>query len=137
MMPVISIHGLVADFQNAIDILPNNIDAAEAFDKYADTTVLGIEFPSHSDGRGSSLAKRLRRYGFEGKLRAVGPIIPDQFVNLIACGFDEIEISEAQLLRQPLSQWMAAIGRSSHSYQQFESKNLSVKDLKIASKNAP
>ncbi len=60
-------------------------------------------FPSFSDGRGLSLAKRLRRAGFKGTLRASGPLIADQFREALDCGFDEIELPDAMAARQPWS----------------------------------
>ena len=51
-----------------------------------------IEFSSFADGRGLSLAKRLRRAGFSGQLRASGYLLPDQYPLLRRCGFDAVEV---------------------------------------------
>ena len=51
--------------------------------------VLAINFPVFSDGRGYSLARLLRqRYHFQGELRAIGDVLPDQLYYLRRCGFD-------------------------------------------------
>ncbi|MGL5448433.1 MAG: DUF934 domain-containing protein, partial [Rhabdaerophilum sp.] len=42
-------------------------------------SLIAIAFPSFSDGRGFSIAKSLRHAGYRGTLRAVGPLISDQF----------------------------------------------------------
>ena len=47
---------------------------AEAAIKGADRVV--IRFPTFKDGRGFSLAALLRRSGYEGELRAAGPLLP-------------------------------------------------------------
>lgn len=50
-----------------------------------------IDFPKFRDGRGFTLAHRLRwSYGFAGDIRAVGHILPDQFQSLISCGFSTV-----------------------------------------------
>ena len=51
-----------------------------------------IRFPSFKDGRGFSLAALLRRSGFEGELRATGPVLPDQVDDLLRMGFDAVDI---------------------------------------------
>jgi uncharacterized protein (DUF934 family) len=64
-----------------------------------------IEFGSFADGRGFSLAKRLRNSGFKGKIRARGNMFCEQYRYLLDCGFDEIEITPEQALRQPYQHW--------------------------------
>ncbi|WP_279478923.1 DUF934 domain-containing protein [Aureimonas sp. SK2] len=80
-----------------------------ALESYLGTVdLISVGFPSFSDGRGLSLAKRIRRAGFSGTLRASGPLIADQFREALDCGFDEIELPDAMAARQPVEQWMAA-----------------------------
>lgn len=51
-----------------------------------------IDFPAFGDGRGFSLAVRLRKdFGFKGEIRAVGHTIPDQALFLLRAGFDTID----------------------------------------------
>ncbi|MNE48208.1 hypothetical protein D3C81_491990 [compost metagenome] len=53
--------------------------------------VIVIGFPKSRDGRGFTLARRLReRQGFNGDLRAAGPLLPDQFSMLLQCGFTSL-----------------------------------------------
>ncbi len=95
----------------------NNTDVerlAALFDRVA---LIAIVFPAFSDGRGFSLAKRLRQDGFKGRLRAVGPLIPDQGPYAFACGFDEIELPEAIAARQTEAQWTKAFSAISLPYQ--------------------
>ncbi len=70
--------------------------------------LIGVRFEAFSDGRGFSLARRLRALGYEGRLRAVGALIPDQFRHARACGFDEIAIDAARAARQPEADWLRA-----------------------------
>lgn len=54
-----------------------------------------IEFPAFGDGRGFSLAVRLRKdYAFKGEIRAVGPVIPDQALFLLRAGFDTVDAAD-------------------------------------------
>jgi uncharacterized protein (DUF934 family) len=79
--------------------------------------LIAIAFPKSADGRGFSLAQRLRRMGFKGELRAVGHVIPDQYALALSCGFDTVEISEALAARQPEAQWRDAVKSMSWAYQ--------------------
>lgn len=78
---------------------------------------LAIAFPAFTDGRGFSLAKALRGAGYRGRLRASGELIPEQFPFALDCGFDEVEISDERLARQPVEQWLAARDAITVSYQ--------------------
>ena len=52
---------------------------------------LEIVFDSFKDGRGFTLARRLREgLGYSGRLRAAGQVLPDQVPHLQAVGFDEV-----------------------------------------------
>jgi uncharacterized protein (DUF934 family) len=79
--------------------------------------LVAIAFPSFSDGRGFSIARMLRDGGFKGTIRAVGPLIADQFAYALACGIDEIELPEAVAQRQPAAHWLAAADAMQTSYQ--------------------
>ena len=57
-------------------------------------TMIRIDFPSFADGRGFTLAARLRRLGYRGRLRAKGHVISDQYAMARRAGFDEVEISD-------------------------------------------
>ena len=75
-------------------------------DNLARIETLRIHFDDFADGRGFSLARRLRNAGFQGHLRASGHVISDQFRYALACGFDDIEISNEQAARQPEGDWI-------------------------------
>lgn len=54
-------------------------------------SLIVIEFPKSRDGRGFTLARMLReRYAFAGDIRAVGPLLPDQFHMLLDCGYSSL-----------------------------------------------
>ena len=59
----------------------------------------------------------MRQRGFTGILRASGPLFSDQFPQALACGFDEVEIPDANAARQPVEQWLAARDRITLAYQ--------------------
>jgi uncharacterized protein (DUF934 family) len=60
-----------------------------------------IRFPKFSDGRGYSLAARLRlHHGYSGALRASGEILIDQVQYFFRQGFDELVISHGPTLKR-------------------------------------
>lgn len=114
-----------AELQTALDagndkigVLIDNFLRAEELTPFFDRLALiAIKFPSSTDGRGFSIARQLRRLGFTGILRAVGPLFPDQLPQAIACGLDEVAIPDASAERQPEQQWLDAVKRISLAYQ--------------------
>ena len=85
--------------------------------QHLDRDLIAIDFPSFSDGRGFSLARRLREMGFKGRLRAAGRLIADQYAMARRVGFDEVEIDESLAARQPEAQWLARADWRLHDYQ--------------------
>lgn len=52
-------------------------------------TLIAIDFPKFTDGRGYSTAYLLRsRHGYRGELRAIGDVLPDQIFYMARVGFD-------------------------------------------------
>lgn len=87
--------------------LPNDADANALAGHLGTLRMIRIPFPKADDGRGFSLARRLRDLGYRGRLRARGHVISDQFRYALACGFDEVEISDDHAARQPEAHWRA------------------------------
>lgn len=131
-MPIINSNGQIIQSNVQFNLIANNIDADEIISQFSKTDAIAIEFPSHSDGRGFSLAKLLRLKGFNGQLRAIGPVIPDQFPDLLSCGFNEVEISDEQLARQPIEQWQNALKTYSLSYQRVNGSKKSILEARHA-----
>jgi len=99
--------------------LPNSADPSVAIDHVLGVDAVSIPFPSFADGRGFGLARWLRRLGYEGRLRATGHLIADQYAFALRCGFDEVEISDDLAARQDESQWKVQVprGAGQQSYQ--------------------
>ena len=52
-------------------------------------SVIAVNFPKFSDGRGYSIAYNLRaRLGYTGELRAIGDVLRDQLFSMHRVGFD-------------------------------------------------
>ncbi|MHC0054569.1 DUF934 domain-containing protein [Actibacterium sp. D379-3] len=79
--------------------------------------MIRVDFPAFSDGRGFTLARRLRLMGFQGRLRARGHVIADQYAMARRAGFDEVEIAPDLAERQPWPHWQARAAWQSHDYQ--------------------
>ncbi|SMF67122.1 Uncharacterized conserved protein, DUF934 family [Tistlia consotensis] len=115
----------------------NDLDPAALRPQLAGLDLVSIVFPSYADGRGFSLARRLRRLGFERRLRARGPLIADQLADALACGFDEIELDEASAGRQPIEQWLRAAEAFTANYQRGYATTESILERRRARRNAP
>jgi uncharacterized protein (DUF934 family) len=76
-----------------------------------------LRFAGVTDGRGFSLARRLRQLGFTGRLRAAGHLLADQWAFLRDCGVDEVELDDALAERQGEAAWRAAAAAITGSYQ--------------------
>ncbi len=60
-------------------------------------SLVAVRFPTFTDGRGFSIARRLRgRHGYRGELRATGPLVRDVLFYLARCGFDSFELREGE-----------------------------------------
>ncbi len=76
--------------------------------------VVALEFPVFKDGRAYSYARLLReRYGYKGEVRAVGEVLRDQFLFMVRCGFDAIEVRD----ENAAGQWREAVSEISVVYQ--------------------
>ncbi|MEM7724601.1 MAG: DUF934 domain-containing protein [Pseudomonadota bacterium] len=87
-----------------VDVAPGD-DVAELAPHLERIEMIRVAFPSFADGRGFTLAKRLRLMGYEGRLRAQGHVIADQYAMARRAGFDEVEIDADLAARQPEDQW--------------------------------
>lgn len=68
---------------------------AEPQAEWADASLIGVNFPALTDGRGLSLAALLRqRIGFTGDLRAVGAVHEDIVHFMLRCGFTSFELAD-------------------------------------------
>lgn len=93
--------------------LPNDVDPADVI-PYFNAKALRIAFPSFADGRGFSLAAALRDLGYQGVLRAQGHVICEQYTYARRCGFDDVEISDDLLARQPREHWKATMDQPTY-----------------------
>jgi len=95
--------------------VPNDTDAKALAPHFNRVDLIAIAFPNFADGRGFSLARRLRALGYRGRLRAKGHLIADQYPMARACGFDEVQIDETLARRQPEAHWLAVASVRGHA----------------------
>jgi uncharacterized protein (DUF934 family) len=107
---------IAASEARGIDLV-NTDDPARLSNRLAEIAMIRITFPAFSDGRGFTLARRLRVMGYAGRLRAQGHVIADQYAMARRCGFDEVEISADLAARQPEDQWQFRADWRAHDYQ--------------------
>jgi phosphoadenosine phosphosulfate reductase len=66
-------------------------------DAFAGLSLIAIQFPKFTDGRGYSIAALLRRrYGWTGEIRAIGDVLRDQLFYMARAGFDSFALAEGR-----------------------------------------
>jgi len=89
-------------------------DPDELAPDLAKLAVVAIHFPKFTDGRGYSIAYRLRRrLGYLGQVRAIGDVQRDQLFYLARSGFDAFLLKEGKDAPSAL----ASLGDFSATYQ--------------------
>lgn len=106
-----------ADATAAALDLPNDTDPATLAGRLGGIGMIRVDFPAVADGRGYTIARKLRLMGYAGRLRARGHVIADQYAMARRAGFDEVEISDDLARRQPEDQWRARANWQAHDYQ--------------------
>jgi len=74
--------------------IPNTLDPELLTENFDVISLLAIEFPLFTDGRGYSQARMLREMGFTGEIRALGDVLPDQVFFMARCGIDTFALKE-------------------------------------------
>ncbi len=98
--------------------LANDVDLTKIAMRLPELKTIVIDFPGLADGRGFSIARELRKkYGYQGQLIADGPLIPDQYVYALQCGFDAVKIDASTYARQDESHWRDALDAFGVTYQ--------------------
>lgn len=105
----------VGSHEGIVD-LAHTDDPAALTSHLADLHLIRVAFPAFSDGRGFTIARRLRMMGYTGELRALGPVIADQYAMARRVGFDSVEIPDDLAARQPQDQWIYRADWQSHDY---------------------
>lgn len=110
--------GELAANQSAAHIAMTTADNVEELRRHFDgLKAVRIDVDSFADGRGFTLAQRLRHMGFTGHIRAKGHLIADQYAMARRAGIDAIEISDEMAARQPEDQWLFRSDWAAHDYQ--------------------
>jgi len=82
---------------NGADDLPSLLASASQL------SMIAIEFETFADGRGYSMARMLRREGYDGEIRAVGDVAMDRIDFMHRVGFNAFELRNDQDAAQVLS----------------------------------
>jgi uncharacterized protein (DUF934 family) len=86
---------------SAVQIEPGQ-SPAPLFGFLEQISLVVVNFPVFTDGRGFSYARELRERGYGGELRATGHFIRDQLTYLRRCGFDAFQMADESLLEESL-----------------------------------
>ena len=73
--------------------LSPNDDLTEVAKHFGQWPLVAIDFPKFTDGRGYSIAWRVRNhYKYQGELRAIGNVLVDQLFFMLRVGFDTLAL---------------------------------------------
>jgi uncharacterized protein (DUF934 family) len=73
--------------------LSPNDDLAAVAQHFSSWPLVAIDFPKFTDGRGYSIAWRVRNhYKYQGELRAIGNVLVDQLFFMLRVGFDTLAL---------------------------------------------
>ena len=65
-------------------------------------TLIIINFKTFKDGRPFSIARKLREsFKYKDEIRAIGHVLPDQYVFLLRCGFSSVKINNEAITPSP------------------------------------
>ena len=118
MTVVVNDHGFAPQDDRAIAAdLPSDFDPKEITADLLKRRSIRITLHGFSDGRGFTLAARLRQNGYRGHLRLAGYLLADQYAMARRSGFDDVEISHELARRQSEPQWLARADWRAHDYQ--------------------
>lgn len=89
--PVVTLESFAGQSNaTAVRIEPGE-DARELLPNLGQLSLVEVNFPAYTDGRGYSAARILREAGYLGELRAVGDVLVDQIAYMRRCGFDSFK----------------------------------------------
>jgi uncharacterized protein (DUF934 family) len=78
-------------------------DPAKIAPSLPSLSLLAVDFPKFTDGRGYSIAYLLRsRFAYRGELRAIGDVLPDQLFYMRRVGFDAFAVRADKDIRKAL-----------------------------------
>ena len=102
--PELTFEAWVADRELGDSVLANgDDDLNQLIDESSNMAMIAIEFDTFADGRGYSMARMLRRAGFEGEIRAVGDVAMDRLEFMQRVGFDAFELRDDQPVEEALT----------------------------------
>lgn len=111
-MPIIDDKGPHAgaepEYEGDALMIGPDTDPATLVGRFGALDLIAVGFPKSADGRGFSLARRLRHLGFSGRLRAKGWLLPDQYAYARACGFDDVAVDAEHFARHGAEAWTRA-----------------------------
>ena len=100
---------LASNHEIGVRLVPSD-DPADLEPFLGQLSLIEVDFPKYTDGRGYSQAQILRRrFQYEGELRAVGHVLRDQIFYMNRSGFDAYETARADLnsVLEALSEYSA------------------------------
>ena len=105
---------LVSRNSNIGIYLDSDDEPEDLADDLENISLVAVNFPAFTDGRGYSCARILRdRYKYQGDIRAVGDVLHDQLFYMGRCGFSSFAVKEGKDIEEALN----GLKTISYSYQ--------------------
>lgn len=104
--------------------LPTARKIEQWLSRHAGASAVAVRFPKFTDGRGFSVAARLREGGYQGELHAMGAISQDLVFHLRRVGFTHFHLENPGIDRidrsvlEPFSAYYQAAADGSRAYWQ-------------------
>jgi uncharacterized protein (DUF934 family) len=136
MTVIVNDHGFAPQNTRRIATdLRSDFDPEEITSELLQRSCIRITLDSFADGRGFTLAARLRQCGYHGHLRLAGYVLADQYAMARRSGFDDVEIPQDLAARQSEPQWLARADWRAHDYQSRLRRSAGPSQQNIESRN--
>jgi len=127
MTVIVNDHGFAPQNTRRIATdLRSDFDPEEITSELLQRSCIRITLDSFADGRGFTLAARLRQCGYQ---------LADQYAMARRSGFDDVEIPQDLAARQPEPQWLARADWRAHDYQSRLRRSAGPSQQNIESRN--
>ena len=111
----------------AVELAPD-ADLASVQPHLGALKTITVHFPAFTDGRGFSIARQLRRLGYEGDLIARGHLVPEQHLLARDTGFDAVAVPTELFERHTAKAWADALSDFPAAYQRNSRSRVSIPD---------
>jgi uncharacterized protein (DUF934 family) len=87
-----------------VGIVLRSSEAPDEIEDLEKATLIALDFPAFTDGRGYTSARMLRtRFGYKGEIRAIGDVMRDEMFYMSRVGIDSFAVKATKDIEKALS----------------------------------